>query len=166
MSVVKLSKIFTNQPFSNKATETNTQLQRSRETLQNLEFKASGVQVKTSSVAVLSMVLKLYALTSISRNCALLQAWLDLEKTASETPIAQSGAYPVTRPALSKAIQGLDTFTTMAESRGKQLDEMLKEAEEISAGELMPSLRQCREQLEQVLQRYDEKRVSTIDKNI
>uniref|UniRef100_A0A5K3FG96 KASH domain-containing protein n=1 Tax=Mesocestoides corti TaxID=53468 RepID=A0A5K3FG96_MESCO len=111
-----------------KATELEMQSHERRESLQNLEISVGNVR-----------------------------AWLDLETNATEVRIFESGSYPVTRPSLSKAIQGVETLIALTDSRSKQLEELFSEANKLQCSDLLSDIEKCQTQLSQVKQLYDKK---------
>ncbi|CDS39395.1 Spectrin alpha actinin [Echinococcus multilocularis] len=92
----------------------------------------------------------------LKERMAAFQAWLDLESRPVECPIFESGSYPVTRSNLTKAVQRVETFMTLIESRGKHLASLCAEAE-VLCPDLLGDLEKCQASLDHVKRRYTKK---------
>lgn len=148
-----------------KADSTETQVCQNRKTLQDLEFSTSGLQVRSREIlptrqADVNFQAWMHNGGLMGSVCLCLQAWVELERTNSENPIADGGNYPVTRTAISKSIQRLETTREIADSRRKQVETMLMEAEQIGDAESIHKLRQCQNELGHIQQVYENQLVS------
>ncbi|VDM16562.1 unnamed protein product [Hydatigera taeniaeformis] len=84
------------------------------------------------------------------------QAWLDLESQAIECPVFENGSYPVTRSALTKAMQRVETFMTLIESRDRHLASLHADAE-VLCPDLLRDLEKFQVLLDQIKSRYTNK---------
>ena len=76
------------------------------------------------------------------------------------SPIFESGLYPVIQTDLVKALQRVETFMALIDSRAKQLEILRAEVTELSSTELLNDLERCQAILDHVECRYADKRVS------
>ena len=109
---------------------------------------------RTFTPIILLVLIKLKSVSVIS------QAWLDLESGNDESPIFESGFYPVIQTDLTKAMQSVETFMALINSREKQLENLRVESAELSSFDLLSGTEKCQDILNQVKRRYTNKLVS------
>ncbi|VDN10738.1 unnamed protein product [Dibothriocephalus latus] len=108
------------------------------------------------------------AFDEVEQQVQKLQAWVDLERSASHAPIAKSGAFPLSKSALSPLIQSLRTEMDLVDVRKNEAEKLLNTLERqlISASsasmtkgaELQARLQRAVSQLDQIRTLNNEKR--------